>query len=151
MELPAKKETLKVTLEPGVIGVYRTLSNQELAAIWDRSGMQLENGSSQPRPDGTVEVQLRASLSELVRTSEEHLVGFEGADAPTFDGGPFKPGNPGHLKRLKPTWGVTAGSELISDAVMTREIQGNSEAPAAPSPEGSTPSATAGSAGASEG
>lgn len=145
MEMPTRKKTIEVELEEGLKATFRTLSNKELAAVWEESEV-VPTGEAQ---GGKQTVQLRASPSAQVGVAESHLLSFSGDDPPTFDGQPFKPGNPDHISRLKPEWLLLGGSMLVQDAMMPEETAGNSGAPAASSPEAETPSPTAPSVGAS--
>jgi len=120
MELPKRKTELRVTVEPGVIAVLRTLTAKELAKVWEESAPQLVEGQEE-----AVQMGLRVPLAAMVGLFETHVTGFEGEDAPTFDGEPFKAGDEDHVARLRPTWKITGGSELVTDALMTGAVRGN--------------------------
>lgn len=128
MELPKREETTKVEVDKGVVAVMRTLTARELASIWERSAPQITQIKAEDGKEAQAEmgnIALRASLEQMVTAFETHVLGFEGEDAPLFEGKPFIAGNEDHLARLRPTWKVTGGSQLINAALMTGYARGN--------------------------
>jgi len=136
MDLPKRAKEIPVTVGAGVTLFMEPFTDAQYYDLNERAETEVIREAEDP--DKSL-VTLKIRVSRAPGLFADRLRRVEGL---TIEGAPFDVADPEHLEALQQSWKVTALMKLVRYSMGLSEAErGNSTGPAAPSSEGTTPSA----------